>query len=291
VKIFKTSVLFLIFLFVCSVNISYAGLLPWTQEGKDFLDGSAVNVEFATNGNVSLPAPAYENLFLNASFEDGTNNWTVGSGFARDAAYSHSGGWAMKLVATGGTSGSCQAVNAFHGIVGHTYKLSAWFYVSEHSSGNWVFLDIDDLMLPGDCEFYANQVGSWHYVSNTVKFSSTPTVDPKPRIAAHAGTGIIAWIDDVRLEDLDSTMLPYTSGTYTSAALDCGNTTTFGNISWVADVPPGCSITFLTASAATEAGLISAAFETATTTISGSGEAEILSSPNKYIQFRSILRS
>jgi len=284
---YRISKILVIFLLI-SPRFVLGGSLPWKQEGKDFLSGTTLDVVFNSEGNITLPPPARPNLIPNGSFENGSGvdaeNWTEGTGYTRDSTYAHSGGWAMKFVSSGPGPWACNN-SSVSVTVGHTYRLSAWFYVTEHSAGSWTFLDLNDVS--GDPEIYANTIGSWHYVSNTW-VATTGSVNP--RIAAHAGTGIISWVDDVRFEDLNSAEVPYTCGIYTSQGYECDTPTTFGTISWVADIPEGCSITLLTSTASTLSGL-GATFETSTTTTSGTGEAEIMSPPNKCIQFRAILRS
>ena len=287
-RTFRISLIAGIAISVCivnMVNIAFAGSLPWVQESMDFITGSDTEVEYNERGYVILIKS--KNLIPNYSFEAGTNedadNWTEAGDADRASDKVHSGGWSLKSICVNSNASSTNG--PFTVTPGHTYKFGVWIFRDSGFAGS-TSIDMSDLPT-GDPTAVVSASGAWTY--GYVNWQNPSYTSVTVRAVTDGTSNGKVWFDDLELIDLTEAS-GATYGLYTSNLLECDTDVTFGKLSWIADIPEGCTIAFLTASASSPDGL-NASLDTVATAVTNSGECEIKSPPNKYFQFRAILKS
>lgn len=283
-SIYSTLLVFTVMLIPLNI---FGAELPNTTKTGGFSGGTFDGMEIDANGNIILS----KNLIPNGSFEiQGASStdaagWSQGSYFTRRNDRVYSGSYSMRADISSTGSQATITTNDINVTPGCSYKLSGRVYRDSIYAGN-AYLDMNDITNDPTVGF--STIGAWTYSYATYNNSSYSTVKIRMVHDNIAQSGS-AWWDDIRLENV-SVNENVTSGTYTIAGFECDTTTTFGRLTYIADIPGGCSIVFQTRSASSLSGL-TGPFDVCGTATSSSGEFEITSNPNKCIQWRALFYS
>ena len=225
----------------------FAGL-PCKIDSTGFAEGGTLDGAVRRSDGIVLST----NAIIDPSFESGIGNWSSGGGtWTWVSGVAHTGSHSLKFNAPASGDAFINYIPIYCS-GGNVLYFSAWVKTQGASSNLnfrpvwWKgptypqdYLGEASIASPG-----VSGTSDWTKIEATV---TAPATTIRVEFRLNGFSSGTAWWDDIYVENRNN--LVYTgSGSYTSAEIDCDTKTTFGKITWKADLPSGCNITFKTMS-------------------------------------------